>query len=67
MSKSTEKRNSSGLFEEPKLGNARRLRGIHFINPEDEEYKETNRNARPKLEIPMEAAMLCKNGNEGAP
>ena len=27
--------------EEPKLDNARRLRGIHFIDPDDQDYKET--------------------------
>ena len=32
--------------EEPKLDNARRLRGIYFIDPEDKEFKETIKNAR---------------------
>ena len=27
--------------EKPKLVSARRLRGIYFIDPDDEEYKET--------------------------
>ena len=45
---------------EPKLDNARRLRGIHFIDPEDEEFKLTMKNARRTLEIPMPAAMPCK-------
>ena len=36
--------------EKPKFDNARRLRGIHFIYPEDKEFKET----------PMAPAMLCK-------
>ena len=31
--------------EKPKLDNARRLRGIYFIDPEDKEFKETIRNA----------------------
>ena len=30
--------------EKPKLENARRLRGIHFIDPEDKEFKETIKN-----------------------
>ena len=34
--------------EKPKLDNARRLRGIYFIHPEDKEFKETIRNARTK-------------------
>ena len=44
----------------PKLDNARRLRGIYFVDPEDEEYKEIIQNARRKLELQMEAAMPCK-------
>ena len=39
--------------EKPKLDNARRLRGIYFIDLEDKEFKETNKNARNKLETPM--------------
>ena len=27
--------------EKPKLDNARKLKGIYFVDPEDEEYKET--------------------------
>ena len=46
--------------EKPKLDNARRLRGIYFIDPEDKEFKETIRNARKKLETPMATAMPCK-------
>ena len=32
-------------IEKPKLDNARRLREIYFIDPEDKEFKETIRNA----------------------
>ena len=46
--------------EKPKLDNARRLRGIYFIDPEDKEFKETIKNARRKLETPMAPAMPCK-------
>ena len=46
--------------EQPKLDNARRLRGIYFIDPEDKEFKETTRNARKKLETPMAPALPCK-------
>ena len=42
------------------LENARKLRGIYFIDPEDTEFKETINNARKKLEKPMAPAMLCK-------
>ena len=36
-------------IEEPKLENARRLRGIYFIDPEDKEFKGTIWNARRKF------------------
>ena len=48
-------------IEKPKLDNARQLRGIFFIEPEDEEFRHIIKNARRKLEIPMPAAMPCKN------
>ena len=46
--------------EKPKLDNARKLRGIYFIDPEDKEFKETIKIARKKLETPMAPAMPCK-------
>ena len=46
--------------EKPKLDDARKLRGIYFIDPEDKEFKETIKNARKKLETPMAPAMPCK-------
>ena len=42
------------------LENARKLRGIYLIDPEDKEFKETIKNARKKLEKPMAPAMPCK-------
>ena len=42
------------------LENARKLRGIYFIVPEDTEFKETNKNARKKLESSVAPAMPCK-------
>ena len=48
------------LHEQPKLHNARKLRGIYFIDREDKEIKETIKNARKKLETPMVPAMPCK-------
>ena len=42
------------------LENARKLRGIHFIDPEDMEFKETIKNARKKLETSVAPAMPCK-------
>ena len=47
-------------IEKPKLDNARQLRGIFFIEPNDEEFKLTMKAARRKLEVPMPAAMPCK-------
>ena len=42
------------------LENARKLRGIYFIEPEDTELKETTKNARKKLETSAAPAMPCK-------
>ena len=47
-------------IEKPKLDNARQLRGIFFIEPNDEEFKLAMKAARRKLEVPMPAAMPCK-------
>ena len=47
--------------EKPKLDNARRLRGIYFIDPDDEEvYTEILRNGRRKLARPMAPTIPCK-------
>ena len=48
------------IIEKPKLDNARRLRGIFSIEPDDEEIKHTMKKDRRKLKIPMPAAMPCK-------
>ena len=40
--------------------NARKMRGICFIDPEDTEFKETIKNARKKLETSVALAMPCK-------
>ena len=42
------------------LENARKLRGIYFIDPEDTECKETIKNARKKLETSVAPAMPCQ-------
>ena len=39
------------------LENARKLRGIYFIDPEDKEFKETIKIARKKLETSVAPAM----------
>ena len=50
--------------EKPKLDNARKLRGVYFIDPEDKEVKETIKNAGKKLETPMAPAMPCKTSKK---
>ena len=50
--------------EKAKLDNARRLRGIYFIDPEDKEFKETIKNVRKKLETLITPAMLCKTSKK---
>ena len=42
------------------LENARKLRGIYIIDPEDTEFTETIKNARKKLETSVALAMPCK-------
>ena len=46
------------------LDNARKLRGIYFIDPEDKEFMETIKNARKKLETPMAPALPCKTSKK---
>ena len=57
---SKRKEKQKWAIEKPKLDSARRLRGIFFIEFDDEEFKRIMKNARRKLEIPMPAAMLCR-------
>ena len=58
-SKMKEKQNWAS--EKPELENARTLRGIYFIEPEDEEFKEILENARRKLEVLAAPAVPCKS------
>ena len=46
--------------DELHLDNARKLRGIYFIDLEDKEFKETIKKARNKLETPVAPAMPAK-------
>ena len=49
------------------LENARKLRGIYFIDPEDKEFKETIKNAGKKLVAPAMPSKIMKNcGNDGS-
>ena len=59
------RRSRSGSNENLHLENARKLRGIYFIDPEDKEFKEAIKNARKKLETPMVPAMPCKASKKG--
>ena len=48
-------------IEKPRPDNARRLRGIYFIDPADAKFKKlVLKNALRKVEVPMPAAMPCK-------
>ena len=49
------------------LENARKLRGIYFIDPEDKEFKETIKNARKKLETSIAPAMPVEFAESGCP
>ena len=57
-SKMKEKHNWAS--ERPKLENARKLRGIHLIDPDDKEFAEIRKNGRKKLEVQAAPAMPCK-------
>ena len=50
--------------DKPQLDDARRLRGICFIDPEDKEFKETIKNARKKLETPMAQPCLARHARK---
>ena len=47
-------------FREPKLDNARKLRGVYFIDPDDKEVQGSHHKRKEKLEIPMKAALPCE-------
>ena len=51
-------------IEKPKLVNVRKLRGTYFIDPPGAEFKETMKNVRKKMEVPMPAAMPCRTRRE---
>ena len=72
---SSKKKKSMGHLKKPKLDDGRvlhakslaekkKLRGIYFIDPENGEYDDTIKKRTEKLEIPMEAAVLCKMGTK---
>ena len=55
-----EKAEQRWAIEKPKLDNARQLRGIFFVEPNDEEFKVTMKATRRKSEVPIPAAVPCK-------
>ena len=68
MGKAAQKREKQEWAnEKEKLDDARRLRGIYFIDPEDGAYKETIKNARKKLEVSVGAAVPFKKEQRSTP
>ena len=63
LRKSKMKEKQNWASEKPNLEYAIRLRGIYFIEPEDNDFKEIIKNARKKLEVPAAPAMPCKRNN----
>ena len=51
-------------IEKPKLDKARKLRGICYTDPDDMEFQDTVKNARKKLEVPLETAVHCDISNQ---
>ena len=58
------KKKQKWAIEKPRLDNARKFRGICFIDPEEKEFKETIKNASKRLETPMAPAMPCKTSKK---
>ena len=50
-------------IEKPKLDNARKLKGIYFIDPKDEEFMETIKNERKRWKFRLK--QLCLARSEG--
>ena len=50
--------------EKHHLEDARKLRGIYFIDPEDKEFKVTIKNARKKLETPSDSRYVLQDLQE---
>ena len=63
MSKAAKKKEKQEwASEKPELDNARNLRGIYFIDPEEGEYKDVIENARKGLGVLVQVTMPCKLG-----
>ena len=61
---SKRKEKQKWAIEKPRRHNAKKLRGIYFIDPAGEQFKDIMENARRKLEVPMPAAVPCKTRRE---
>ena len=53
------KNNILGRREKPKLDDARKLRGIYYVDPHDKECNETLKHVRKKLEVHLDSATPC--------
>ena len=58
---SQRKERQKWAIEKPKLQNARKLKGICFIVPKDEELMETIKNARKKLKFGWKQLCLARS------
>ena len=56
-----ESRKQEWKNENPKLDNARRLKGTYFIDPDDQDYKETHQKARRKIGKTYGASYALQN------
>ena len=54
------RRQNKEEISRPQPDIVRQLRGISFIEPNDEEFKPTMNAGRRKLEVPMPPSLLCK-------
>ena len=59
----SEKKKQEWAIEKPKLENARNLRGIYSIVPNDQEYKDIIKTREKILETSMADAMPCKRSS----
>ena len=65
MSKAAKKKEKQDwALEKPKLDNARKLRGIYFINPEDGEYEETIKKRKKESGSSYGSGYALKDGDK---
>ena len=67
MSKAVKKKEKQEwAMEKPKVDNARKLRGICFIDPEDEEYKETIKKRKEEIGSSYGSGYALQDGDQKA-